>query len=229
MEVGVQSILFQHPCNIFITGPSGCGKTEFVHKLIDYRKDLFNIEPERVVWCYKEWQQTYSLMQEKFNSQFNSQFEFIKFVEGIPMDENEIVSDVSIPHLIVFDDMLGEKDEEKIKLWFTRKGHHRNASVIYITQNMFQQSKSSRTISLNSKYMILFRNERDKNQIKTLAQQMQTPHLLLAYEDATCMDHGYLVIDFHSRTNKELRLRTDIFHRWYTEGDSRGPIVYSSA
>ena len=32
---------------------------------------------------------------------------------------------------------------------------------------MFQQSKSSRTISLISKYMILFRNERDKNQIKT--------------------------------------------------------------
>ena len=154
MEVYVQSILFQHPCNIFITGPSGCGKTEFVHKLIDSRKDLFNIAPERVVWCYKEWQQTYSLMQEKFNSQF----ELIKFVEGIPMDENEIVSDVTVPHLIVFDDMLGEKD-------------------------MFQQSKSSRTINLNSRYMILFRNERDKNQIKTLAQQMQAPHLLLAYED----------------------------------------------
>ena len=94
---------------------------------------------------------------------------------------------------------------------------------------MFQQSKSSRTISLNSRYMILFRNERDKNQIKTLAHQMQAPHLLLAYEDATSMDHGYLVIDFHSRTNKELRLRTDIFYRWYTEGDARGPIVYSSA
>ena len=70
MEVNVQSILFQHPCNIFITGPGGCGKTEFVRKLIDYRKDLFNIVPERVVWYYKEWQQTYSLMQEKFNSQF---------------------------------------------------------------------------------------------------------------------------------------------------------------
>ena len=161
MEMDVQSILFQHPCNIFITGPSGCGKTEFVYKLIDYRKDLFNIVPERVVWCYKKWQTSYSLMQEKISSQF----ELMKFVEGIPVVENEIVSDVSVSHLIVFDDMLGEKDEEKIKFWFTRKGHHRNASVIYITQNMFQQSKSSRTISLNSRYMILFRNERDKNQI----------------------------------------------------------------
>ena len=100
---GISLSIKKHPCNIFITGPSSCGKTEFVHKLIDYRGDLFNIVPERVAWCYKEWQQSYSLMQEKFNSQF----ELIKFVEGIPVDENEIVSDVSVPHLIVFDDMLG--------------------------------------------------------------------------------------------------------------------------
>ena len=77
--------------------------------------------------------------------------------------------------------------------------------------------------------MISNQNERDKNQIKTLAQQMQAPHLLPAYVDATSLDHGYLVIDFHSRTNKELRLKTDIFYRWYTEGDDRGPIVYSFA
>lgn len=219
MDADIQSILFQHPCNMYITGPSGCGKTEFVHKLIEYRNDLFNIVPEKVVWCYKEWQHAYNVMQEKF--------EIMKFIEGIPDDENEIVSDVDIPHLVVFDDMLGEKDEDKIKLWFTRKGHHRNASVIYITQNMFQQSKSSRTISLNSKYMILFQNVRDKNQIKTLANQMQAPHLIMAYQDATSKDHGYLVIDFHSRTQKEMKLRTDIFHRWFTQNEDRGPIVYS--
>ena len=72
-------------------------------------------------------------MQEKFNSHF----ELIKFVEGIPVDVNEIVSDVSVPHLIVFNDSLAEKDEARIKLWFTRKGYHRNASVIHIIQNMF--------------------------------------------------------------------------------------------
>ena len=65
--------------------------------------------------------------------------------------------------------MLGDKDEEKIKLWFTRKEHHRNASVVYITQNLFQQSKSSRTISLNAHYLVLFQSPRDKMQIKVLA------------------------------------------------------------
>ena len=219
MDENLQSLLFQHPCNIFISGPSGSGKTEFVQKLIDYRADLFTVTPLKVTYCYKEWQHAYSIMQEKFD--------FIKFLEGIPEDENEIVSDISIPHLVVFDDMLGEKDEEKIKLWFTRKGHHRNASVIYITQNMFQQTKSSRTISLNARYMILFRNERDALQVKTLAHQMQAPHLISAYQDSTSVEHGYLVIDFHPRTSKHMKLRTDIFHRWITENTSRGPIIYS--
>ena len=121
--------------------------------------------------------------------------------------------------------MLGEKDEEKIKLWFTRKGHHRNASVIYITQNLFQQSKSSRTLSLNAHYMVVFQNFRDKGQIKALANQTQLPHLLSAYEDAILRSHGYLVIDFHAKTPDTYRLRSDIFHRWWT-ADERGPVVY---
>ena len=75
--------------------------------------------------------------------------------------------------------------------------------------------------------MILFQNERAENQIKTLANQIQAPHLIMAYQDASSKDHGYLVIDFNSRTQKEMRLRTDIFHRWYTPNEDRGPIVYS--
>ena len=67
---------------------------------------------------------------------------------------------------MIFDDMLGDKDEEKNKLWFTRKEHHRNSSVVYITQNLFKQSKSSCTISLNAHYLVLFQSPSDKMQIK---------------------------------------------------------------
>jgi len=211
------SLLFQHPSNIFITGPSGSGKTQFVRKLIDYKTDLFHVIPQQIVWCYKEWQTAYAQLQESEN---------IKFIQGIPEDEDAIVGDTTLAHLVVFDDMLGDKDEEKIKLWFTRKGHHRNASVIYITQNMFQQSKSSRTISLNAHYMVLFQNTRDKGQIKVLANQIQLPHLVPAYQDATSTPHGYLLIDFHPRTPDTYRLRTDIFHHWVT-GEDRGPFVYT--
>ena len=158
----IRSLFFKHPSNIFISGPSGSGKTEFVKKMIEFKEDLFDILPQRIVWCYKEWQTSYNILQEREGSN-------IKFIQGIPDDEDEIVTDPSASHLVIFDDMLGDKDEEKMKLWFTRKGHHRNASVVYITQNLFQQSKSSRTISLNAYYLVLFQSPRDKMQIKVSA------------------------------------------------------------
>ena len=99
--------------------------------------------------------------------------------------------------------MLGDKDKEKIKLWFTKKEHHRNASVVYVTQNLFQQSKSSRTISLNAHYLVLFQSPRDKMQIKVLANQLQAPN-----------------------TPDYLRFRTQIFQNRFTKSDQQGPVVY---
>ena len=66
----------------------------------------------------------------------------------------------------LFDILPQHKDDEKIKLWFTRKGHHRNASVVYITQNLFQQSKSSRTISLNAHYLVYFKVQEIRCKLK---------------------------------------------------------------
>ena len=105
---------FKHPSNIFISGPSGSGKTEFVKKMIEFKEDLFDILPQRIVWCYKEWQKSYNILKEREGSN-------IKFIQGIPDDEDEIVTDPSATHLVIFDDMLGDKDEEKIKLWFLEK------------------------------------------------------------------------------------------------------------
>ena len=195
LQQDISSLFFKHPSNIFISGPGGSGKTECVKKMIEYREDLFDILPLDIVWCYKEWQSAYNVLQEREGSN-------IKFIHDIPDDEDEIVSDTSVPHLVIFDDMLGDKDEEKIKLWFTRKGHHRNATVVYITQNLFQQSKAARTISLNAHYLILFQNPRDKMQIKVLSNQLQAPHMIHAFNDATSKPHGYLLVDLKPNHTK---------------------------
>ena len=213
----IGSLFFKHPSNIFISGPSGSGKTEFVKKMTEFKEDLFDILPQRIVWCYKEWQKSYNILQERDN---------IKFIQGIPDDEDEIGTDPSATHLVIFDDMLGDKDEEKIKLWFTRKGHHRNATVVYITQNLFHQSKSSRTISLNAHYLALFQSPRDKMQIKVLANQLQAPHMIHAFNDATSTLHGYLLVDLKPNTPDYLRFRTQIFQNWFTKSDQQGPVVY---
>ena len=100
LQQDIGSLFFKHTANIFISAPSGSGKTEFVKKMIEHKEDLFDIQPQQIVWCYKEWQSAYNILQEREGSK-------IKFVLGIPDDEDDIVTEVSVPHLVIFDDMLG--------------------------------------------------------------------------------------------------------------------------
>ena len=50
-----------------------------------------------------------------------------------------------------------------------------------------------------------------KMQIKTLAQQLQASHLPHAFNDATSVPHGYLLINLKPNTPDILRFRTNIF------------------
>ena len=83
----------------------------------------------------------------------------------------------------------------------------------YLTQNLFPPGERSRTISLNSHVLVVFRNPRDSLGVSTLARQMfpkHTGYLLDAFHDATSRPYGYLVIDCHQLTPENMRLRTSI-------------------
>ena len=83
----------------------------------------------------------------------------IEFVKGIPTAlQQDSYFDVSKRNLIVFDDqMIDASKDKRIVNLFTRGSHHRNPSVIYIVQNLFHQGKGSRSISLNSLYLVYSR------------------------------------------------------------------------
>ena len=94
--------------------------------------------------------------------------------------------------------MIEAAKDNRIVNLSTKGSHHRNLSVIYIAQNLFHQGKGTRSISLNSHYLVLFKNPRDKLQILTLAKQMypgRTDFFLKQYEEAVRRPHGYLLID----------------------------------
>ena len=44
---------------------------------------------------------------------------------------------------------------------FTKGSHHRNVTILYLVQNMFDQGRRSRTVSLHSHYTVVFRNLKD--------------------------------------------------------------------
>jgi len=55
---------------------------------------------------------------------------------------------------------------------FTKILHHRNISVLHLTQNLFDKSKYTRTRSLNAHHLILFKNTENVSQFAVLARQI---------------------------------------------------------
>ena len=139
----------------------------------------------------------------------------IEFVKGIPESpENDSYLDVNIRNLIVIDDQMIEAGKHnRIVNLFTNGSYHRNLSVIYIVQNLFHQGKENRSISLNSHYLVLFKNSRDKLQILTLAKQMyptETAWFIKEYEEVVRRSYGYLIEDLRPTTPERCRLRTNV-------------------
>ena len=97
--------------------------------------------------------------------------------------------------LLIIDDLMSETDSRVTKL-FTKGSHHKNASVIYISQNLFHKGKENRYISLNSHYLILFKNPRDALQITHLGRQIfpdKGKYFREAFTDATSLTSIWLL------------------------------------
>jgi hypothetical protein len=145
----------------------------------------------------------------------------IQVREGLP--EN-FENSRGLQCLFILDDLLNEVYSRAVCDLFTKGSHHRNLSVILITQNFFHQAPHCRDISLNAKYIVALKNVRDRNQFAYLARQVlpeASSSLCAAYREATQNPHGYLILDFAQDTDDRLRYRTNVFPSEYP------PIIYA--
>ena len=184
-----------------VAGPSQCGKTQFTIRLIRHANEVIDPPPERILWCYSVYQSTFDQLA-NLGVQFN---------EGLP----ELSTlDGKQRTLLILDDLMHETDCRVTKI-FTKISHHMNVSVVYLVQNLFNSgNKEARTISLNTSYMIIFRNPRDASQIAILAKQMypgRSKALIESFNDATSTPYSYLMIDLKADTDDRYRLRTGLF------------------
>lgn len=192
------------PFSMIVAGPSGCGKSTFVEKLVHnlIKKKLF-----RHVHWYNNDPRAISKEMKTLN--------IIEIHTELPNSFDDIESD----SLIILDDLMLEAFNKPVCGLFVRKSHHHNISVILISQNVFHQTKLSRDISLNSKYLVFFKNPRDKSQMLPLARQIypESPmELFRVYKEATSIPYGYLLFDLTQSVNDIIRFRTDIFNDIYT-------------
>ena len=198
------TLRFVHPSTHLIAGPTCSGKTLFVKRII--MEDMIEAPPARKVWIYSEWQESYSELKES-----NPEIEFLTSI-----DESLYESfDPHVTNLLVIDDKMSNKrDSSQISHYFTEGSHHRNLTIIYIVQNLFDKGKEHRTVSLNSQYITLFRNPRDRLQISILARQMYSQDhkfMIESYFDAIKEAFSYLLVDLRPDTPDNYRLRAHIF------------------
>ena len=122
-----------------------------------------------------------------------------------------------------------DRIDENIASFFTKGSHHRNISVILITQNLFHQNSHFRTIKRNSQYLILFKNPRDTQQIEILDRQLSKRNRLKeAYIHATSRHHGYLMLDLRQITPEKYSLRTWVL-RDHPQGFPNQTVYYPSS
>ena len=194
------ALLFKQPFTCILAGLSHCGKTTFAVRFIKNIKKLCS-PPQfhSIVWCLSET----SAAPLELKGQ-------VTFYKGIPDFKNDSLES----KLIILDDLMRDAYSPLVGDLFSKFSHHRNISVILITQNLFHQARGARDISLNSKYIVVYKNPREKQQVAHLARQVYPENwrgLHQAYLDCTKKPHGYLLVDLVQDTPDLLRFRTNIF------------------
>lgn len=206
LNMEVHDCRLRFPFTWILTGGSGCGKTTKVLNFLKYH-DILTTNPHctNIIYCYNEWQ-----------SQFDSVTGVTRWYEGLP-SMNEIIDmteqqKTSSGTMLIIDD-FGQHLNQSYGDLFTVKSHHRNCSVILLTQTLFDKNPVYRTISLNTIYLTVFKNPRDNNQITALAKQIGTtnaPAVVKIYHEVTEEPYSYLFVDCHQTTKKNTKYRINI-------------------
>jgi energy-coupling factor transporter ATP-binding protein EcfA2 len=202
-------LTFKHPFTCLIAGPSGSGKTHLVRELLASRRSLMSPPPAAVYYYYNTWQDVYNSMEDEGLVS--------EFIRGTPTSaqfgEKAGILQSRGGSLFIIDDAINNETTDLGEI-FTVLSHHRNASVVFITQNLFLQNKEFRTVSLNTHYIFVMKSPRDMLQLRSFAKQMypgDSAFAMSSYKSATKHPFSYILFDASQKTRNQLRVRSRIF------------------
>ena len=208
MESEVLDARLKLPFTMIVAAGTGSGKSHWVSRLVTHNKEMMTPVPNRILWCYGEFQPLFESMVDKTDPK-------VEFIKGFPP---EIVERQNLTGqtLLIVDDLADTVDGKLLSSIFVRMSHHRGISIILLLNNLYYRGLGHhmRDISLNAQHLVVFSSARDQGTILTLARQMYGPKFRLlteSYNEATSHPYGYLMITTRANTPEALKLRTKIF------------------
>ena len=189
--------IFNSPARIIVSGTSGAGKSFFISKLIrKYRNKFDNV----IV--------------------VGAEFENIEDLHVTRNDNyNPLTDGVDGKTLIVYDDIIYNKEKLTTCAEVFIRGRHLGLNTILITQNLFLSDKNYRIISLNCTHVAIFRN-RDIKQVCYFARSFLQNSLINIFVNlykkvVMNTKHGYLLIDFNKNVDNPLFIRSSVVDDGY--------------
>jgi ABC-type dipeptide/oligopeptide/nickel transport system ATPase component len=189
--------LINLPFRLLIVGNSGSGKTTLVLELLHRMDDTFG----NIIICTKNADEPlYKFLRTKIKAE---QLQVYEGIDNIPDLDS---FDPELQHLIVFDDLVLEKDQTTIEQYFIRSRKiAKGVSCIYLTQSYF---KTPKTIRLNSNYIILKKlsSTRDLNMIMNdFSLGIEKEVLIKMYKFCTEEKSNFLFIDIDAPLENRFR------------------------
>jgi hypothetical protein len=175
----MENFHFKSPNLLVISGNSMSGKSTLASKIVYDRNYIIRPAPQVVIWVYTIWQ-------DELFKELKRMVPNIVFAHGIE-EFQKIQLSKNVHHMVILDDcMTCVSDSSEMVNLFTRKIHHYNIFLIYMTQSLYMKSKYNTLIQRQAGYIILFHNKRNNYEANNLGRELGlTPtDIKYLYKDA---------------------------------------------
>lgn len=219
-----QDLSLKTPFTMMVAGATNSGKTTFVVRLLASARQSFDRPIARVHFFYQTYQDAFDELRRAVSPTP------VDFVQGMPTrdwmterfggggrnDENGVAT-------IVIDDQGSLLNQETADM-FTVSSHHYDCNIICVVHSLFSKNPAQRLMSLNSRYLVVFKNPRDQSSVIPLARQIDpgnNQRFVDLFRKATARPFSYLFIDLAQDTDERFRLRGNVLFE-----DGRPMLVY---
>ena len=182
----------EKPFRLIIGGGSGSGKTSFLKQLVDLNH--FSSPFDKIVYFYPEYLPDIPI-------EFD---QIVEYRTGIA--DLEYFSSLPKNTLIIFDDMMSEcgNSSEIMKL-FSVIARKRELSIVFIVQNIFDQTKQFRNIKLNATGFIIFKFYAAMDVLRRQLRDLGVSHLISRQklDELYKKRYNYIFIDIHPNRHSD--------------------------